>query len=62
MKPAFPLEQDDPVYGDYPALYALGIVAPVKAASLRRARGFTFIALLGVSAIAVVAVVAGWWV
>jgi hypothetical protein len=53
MKSALNLEQDEPVYGDYPALYALGIVTPVNAASRRRAqaRGFTLVALLGVAAL-----------
>lgn len=60
MKTALHREQDDPVYGDYPALYALGIVTPVKPASLRRARGrgFTLVVLLGVAVLGVAAVVA----
>lgn len=61
MKSALPLENDDAIYGDYPALYALGIVTPVKVASPRRAqgRGFALVAILGVAAVAAVAVV--WW-
>lgn len=34
MKPARLL--DDPIYGDYPALYALGIVTQVKTVARRR--------------------------
>ena len=62
MKAAALLEYDEPVYGDYPALYALGIATPVKAASHRRARGrgFALLALIGMLAIGAAAA-AAWF-
>lgn len=36
--PRAELRADEPIYGDVPALYALGIVTPVRAAAKRRIR------------------------
>ena len=60
MKTSAPFEYDEPVYGDYPALYALGIPTAVNAPAVRRARGrgFAMLSLVGVLAFGLTVVIA----
>jgi hypothetical protein len=54
MKPAALLDQraDDRIYGDYPALYALGIVVPVRLVRRKRPVVFIVAGLVFITALA----------
>jgi len=53
MKPA--RTRDDPVYGDYPALYALGVAIPIPTVRRRTWPGWVLAGLV------VVAIGVGYW-
>lgn len=57
MKPARLLE--DPIYGDYPALYALGIVTQVK--TVTRRRPWLALSVASVTIVAIIAGAAYYW-